>query len=242
MLSNANRGAQSRGLIKPGLGYCYFTIFWGLSLVSSGLKHLCPEMRVMAKNRHKAGDSNWMPKVAPWRVAILAIMANLDAKIGGKSQISAHDDHDAHHSYNQDGSSDAQDDRNTQCDHGATTITTPRVPAITMVPLVPMISKMPRWPKSPQWKWSHGARENHDSNSAHDGHSGKDDHGVHECITVRLLQPGHLEEDCLIPTISENITFSSFLANGPTATTTSLFSITIFVHVLPTNTVQGLTR
>ena len=60
--------------------------------------------------------------------------------------------------------------------------------------------------------------------------------------TERLLQQGHLEEDCLIPTISENIRLSSFLANGPTTTTTtSLFSITIFVQVLPTNKIQGLT-
>ena len=29
------------------------------------------------KKRQKAGDSNWMPKVAPWRVAILAKMSNL---------------------------------------------------------------------------------------------------------------------------------------------------------------------
>ena len=27
------------------------------------------------ENRQRAGDSNWMPKVAPWRVAILAILA-----------------------------------------------------------------------------------------------------------------------------------------------------------------------
>ena len=63
----------------------------------------------------------------------------------------------------------------------------------------------------------------------------------HECIAVRLLQPGHLEEDYLIPTISENIRFSSFLANGPTTKITSLFSITIFVQVFPTNKIQGLT-
>ena len=29
-------------------------------------------MAKMAKNRQTAGDLNWMPKVAPWRVAILA--------------------------------------------------------------------------------------------------------------------------------------------------------------------------
>ena len=36
-------------------------------------------------------------------------------------------------------------------------------------------------------------------------------------VTVRLLEPGHLEEDCPITTISENKRFSSyfFLANGP---------------------------
>ena len=40
----------------------------------------------MAKIRQKAGDLNWMPKVAPWRVAILAKlailakMANLDGE------------------------------------------------------------------------------------------------------------------------------------------------------------------
>ena len=42
------------------------------------------------ENRQRAGDSNWMPKVAPWRVAILAILANLDGegwrlKLDGKS-------------------------------------------------------------------------------------------------------------------------------------------------------------
>ena len=34
------------------------------------LVHLCPEkhtMAKMAKNRQKASDSNWMPKVATWR-------------------------------------------------------------------------------------------------------------------------------------------------------------------------------
>ena len=39
----------------------------------------------MAKNRQKAGDSNWMSKVAPWRVAILANMTNLDVENGEKS-------------------------------------------------------------------------------------------------------------------------------------------------------------
>ena len=34
----------------------------------------------MAKNRQRAGNSNWMPKEAPWRVAIFAKMAEL-AKI-----------------------------------------------------------------------------------------------------------------------------------------------------------------
>jgi len=47
-------------------------------------------MAKMAKNRQRAGDSNWMPKVAPWRVAILAEMAilakiaNLDGESGKK--------------------------------------------------------------------------------------------------------------------------------------------------------------
>ena len=58
-------GAESRGLIKPGLDHCYLRIFWGLSLGSSGLKHLCPEMHAMAKIRQKAGDLNWMPKSGP---------------------------------------------------------------------------------------------------------------------------------------------------------------------------------
>ena len=31
----------------------------------------------MAKNRQRAGNSNWMPKEAPWRVTILAIMAKM---------------------------------------------------------------------------------------------------------------------------------------------------------------------
>ena len=31
----------------------------------------------MTKNRQRAGNSNWMPKEAPWRVTILAIMAKL---------------------------------------------------------------------------------------------------------------------------------------------------------------------
>ena len=31
----------------------------------------------MAKNRQRAGNSNWMPKDAPWRVTILAIMAKM---------------------------------------------------------------------------------------------------------------------------------------------------------------------
>ena len=48
-------------------------------------------MRAMAKNRQKAGDSNWILKVTSWRVAILAklailaIMANLDGENGEKS-------------------------------------------------------------------------------------------------------------------------------------------------------------
>ena len=29
-------------------------------------------MAKMAENRQTAGDLNWMPKVAPWRVTILA--------------------------------------------------------------------------------------------------------------------------------------------------------------------------
>ena len=43
------------------------------------------------ENRQKAGGSNWMPKVAPWRVAILvkltilAKMANLHGENGEKS-------------------------------------------------------------------------------------------------------------------------------------------------------------
>ena len=32
-------------------------------------------MHEMAKNRQRADDSNWMPKVAPWREAILAKLA-----------------------------------------------------------------------------------------------------------------------------------------------------------------------
>ena len=51
-------------------------------------KHLCPEIHAiakMAKNRQEAGDSNWMPKVAPWRVAILAKMSNLDGENSEKS-------------------------------------------------------------------------------------------------------------------------------------------------------------
>ena len=46
--------------------------------------HLLPEMHTMAKmakSRQKASDSNWMPKVATWRVAILAKMA-IFGKIG----------------------------------------------------------------------------------------------------------------------------------------------------------------
>ena len=41
-------------------------------------RHLWPKMRAMAemaKNRQRAGDLNWTPKVASWRVAILAKMA-----------------------------------------------------------------------------------------------------------------------------------------------------------------------
>ena len=34
-------------------------------------------MHAMVKNRQKASDSNWMPKVAHWRVAILAKTAIL---------------------------------------------------------------------------------------------------------------------------------------------------------------------
>ena len=49
--------------------------------------HLCPEkhtMANMAKNCQKASDSNWMPKVATWRVAILAKMV-IFGKIGENS-------------------------------------------------------------------------------------------------------------------------------------------------------------
>ena len=38
---------------------------------------LCPKMHAMAemaKNRQRAGDSNWTPKLASWRIAILAKM------------------------------------------------------------------------------------------------------------------------------------------------------------------------
>ena len=35
-------------------------------------------------------------------------------------------------------------------------------------------------------------------------------------ITVRLLEPGHLEEHYPITTVLENTRFSSFFANGPT--------------------------
>ena len=43
------------------------------------------------ENCHMAGDSNWMPKVAPWRVAILVIMAKMAilakmAKFGKNSE------------------------------------------------------------------------------------------------------------------------------------------------------------
>ena len=37
------------------------------------------------ENRQRAGDSNWMPKVAPWRVAVLAKLAKL-ATISPKMQ------------------------------------------------------------------------------------------------------------------------------------------------------------
>ena len=39
------------------------------------------------ENRQRAGDSNWMPNVVPWRVAILAKMAILAkiANLDGKS-------------------------------------------------------------------------------------------------------------------------------------------------------------
>ena len=59
-----------------------------MSLITTKTKHLCPEIHAiakMAKNRQKAGDSNWMSKVAPWRVAILAKMTNLDVENGEKS-------------------------------------------------------------------------------------------------------------------------------------------------------------
>ena len=49
--------------------------------------HLCPEKHTiakMAKNRQKASDSNWMPKVATWRVAILVKMV-IFGKIGENS-------------------------------------------------------------------------------------------------------------------------------------------------------------
>ena len=52
--------------------------------------HLCPEkhtmakMAKMAKNPQKASDSNWMPKVATWRVAILVKMV-IFGKIGENS-------------------------------------------------------------------------------------------------------------------------------------------------------------
>ena len=35
-------------------------------------------MAKMAKNRQRAGDLNWIPKVAPWRLAILAKLAMAD--------------------------------------------------------------------------------------------------------------------------------------------------------------------
>ena len=60
--------------------------------------------------------------------------------------------YDAHHSYNQHGSPDAQDDRNTQCDHRATTITTLGVPTMTMVPLESMISKVAKMITVPAMK------------------------------------------------------------------------------------------
>jgi len=34
-------------------------------------------IKKMAKDRRRAGNSNWTPKVAPWGVAILAKMAKL---------------------------------------------------------------------------------------------------------------------------------------------------------------------
>jgi len=37
-------------------------------------------MAKMAKNHERAGDSNCMPKLAPWRVAILAKMAKFGKK------------------------------------------------------------------------------------------------------------------------------------------------------------------
>ena len=45
---------------------------------TSAVFHLCPEMHVMAKSHQRAGNSNWMPKVAPWRVMFLAKKANLE--------------------------------------------------------------------------------------------------------------------------------------------------------------------
>ena len=48
--------------------------------IVSPVFHLCPEMHVMAKSRQRAGNSNWMPKVAPWRVTFLAKKANLEKK------------------------------------------------------------------------------------------------------------------------------------------------------------------
>ena len=51
--------------------------------------HLCPEMHAvakMAKNRQRAGDSNWTPKVAPWREAMLTIIAIL-AKMANLAQM-----------------------------------------------------------------------------------------------------------------------------------------------------------
>ena len=35
-------------------------------------------MAKMVKNRQRAGDLNWIPKVAPWRLAILAKLAMAD--------------------------------------------------------------------------------------------------------------------------------------------------------------------
>ena len=67
-------------------------------------------------------------------------------------KISAHNDHHAHHSYNQDSPHDAQDDSNTQRDHCATKIATPRVPTMAMVPSVPMISKVARMTTVPAMK------------------------------------------------------------------------------------------